>query len=61
MNTTAYLINKCPYSTVKFKTSMEIWSGNPADYMDLKVFGCIAYAHIRRDKLETRAVKCVFI
>ena len=26
-----------------------------------RIFGCIAYAHIRQDKLEPRALKCCFI
>ena len=33
----------------------------PADYSQLRVFGCIAYAHVDNGKLEPRAVKCVFL
>ena len=40
---------------------MEVWSGTPADYSHLKVFGCTAYAHVDNGKLEPRAIKCVFI
>ena len=40
---------------------MEVWSGKPADYSSLKVFGALAYALIKQDKLEPRALKCVFI
>jgi hypothetical protein len=36
-------------------------SGTPADYSQLKVFGCTAYAHIDNGKLEPRAVKCLFL
>ena len=56
-----YLINKCPSTTLNFKTSEEIWSGHPTDYKNLKVFGCSAYAHVRQDKLEPQAIKCVFL
>ncbi|MDV3193978.1 MAG: reverse transcriptase domain-containing protein, partial [Sweet potato little leaf phytoplasma] len=27
----------------------------------LRTFGCAAYAHIRQDKLEPRAIKCIFL
>ncbi|KAH9652997.1 hypothetical protein KPL70_027263 [Citrus sinensis] len=30
-------------------------------YKDLKVFGCLGYAHISQGKLAPRALKCVFI
>ena len=33
-------------------------------YLPLKVFGCVAFVHIHnhnRDKLDPRAVKCVFL
>ena len=40
---------------------MEAWSGEPPDYSRLKVFGSLAYAHVKQGKLDARAVKCVFI
>jgi hypothetical protein len=43
------------------KTPIEVWSGSPADYSELRVFGCTAYAHIDNGKLEPRAVKCIFL
>ncbi|KAJ9566010.1 hypothetical protein OSB04_001976 [Centaurea solstitialis] len=45
----------------KKKTPMEVWSGSPADYMDLKIFGCPAYARVDNGKLEPRAIKCNFL
>ncbi|KAG8486248.1 hypothetical protein CXB51_019547 [Gossypium anomalum] len=36
-------------------------SGNPANYSDLKIFGCPAYAHVDNGKLEPRSIKCVFL
>ena len=29
--------------------------------MNLRVFGCVAYAYIRQGKLEPRALKCMFL
>ncbi|KAK2997624.1 hypothetical protein RJ639_025183, partial [Escallonia herrerae] len=42
----------------------EEWSGKPVNYSFLRVFGCIAYAHIdkeERKKLDFKSQKCVFI
>jgi len=61
VTTTAYLINRCPSTGIDFKTPMEVWSGKSAYYSSLKVFGALAYAHIKQDKLERRTLKCVFI
>ncbi|KAG8472622.1 hypothetical protein CXB51_034312 [Gossypium anomalum] len=43
------------------ETPQEVWSGNPANYSDLKIFGCPAYAHVDNGKLEPRSIKCVFL
>jgi len=51
VTTAAYLINRCPSTAIDFKTPMEVWSGKPANYSSLKVFGALAYAHIKQDKL----------
>lgn len=31
------------------------------DYSHVRVFGCLAYAHVRQDKLNPRALKCIFV
>jgi transposase InsO family protein len=59
-STACYLINRSPSTTIEKKTPMEVWSGSPSDYSQLKVFGCTAYAHVNNGKLEPRAVKCIF-
>ena len=59
--TAGYLINRCPSTALGMKTPEEVWSGRPADYERLRVFGCSAYAHIRQDKLEPRALRCILI
>lgn len=38
-----------------------MWTGFPPDLSNLKLFGCIAYAHTSQGKLENRAKKCIFL
>lgn len=59
--TTTYLINRCPSTVLDMKTLEEIWLGHPPDLEKLRVFGCIAYAHIRQDKVEPRTQRCMFM
>lgn len=59
--TVAYLINKCPFSALDFKTPQEIWSGKPLDLSNLRIFGCPAYAYVKQGKLEPRAIKGYFL
>jgi hypothetical protein len=56
-STTCHLIN----CAIDKKTPIEIWSGSPYDYSQLKVFGCTAYAHVDNGKLEPRAINSVFL
>ncbi|KAK4258396.1 hypothetical protein QN277_007851 [Acacia crassicarpa] len=60
----AYLLNRCPTKSVKYKTPDEAWSGRKPDVSHLRIFGCIAYAHIpdqKRKKLDDKGEKCIFI
>ncbi|KAE8658886.1 Detected protein of unknown function [Hibiscus syriacus] len=52
---------RCPSIAIGMKTLLEMWYGKPANFNNLKVFGCLACAHIRKDKLEARALRCIFI
>ncbi|KAH9650610.1 Integrase catalytic domain-containing protein [Citrus sinensis] len=45
--TAYYLVNKSPSSAINFKTPVEMWSDKAANYFDLKIFGCPAFAHIK--------------
>jgi len=45
-STACYLVNRSPHSALDFKILEEIWSGNPVDYSNLRIFGCPAYAHV---------------
>jgi transposase InsO family protein len=60
-STACYLINRSPSTTIEKKTPMEVWSGSPSDYSQLKVFCCTAYAYVGNGKLEPRAAKYVFL
>ncbi|KAG8472527.1 hypothetical protein CXB51_034427 [Gossypium anomalum] len=56
-----FLINRSPSVAIEKKTPQEVWSGNTANYSNLKIFGCPAYAHVDNGKLEPRCIKCVFL
>ncbi|KAG8382493.1 hypothetical protein BUALT_Bualt05G0083000 [Buddleja alternifolia] len=60
-NTTLLERTRCPSASINFKTPEEIWSRHPPDLTRLKVFGCIASAHVKQDKQEPRALKCIFL
>ncbi|KAG8472188.1 hypothetical protein CXB51_036924 [Gossypium anomalum] len=40
-STACFLVNQSPSTAIKKKTPQEVWSGNPTDYSDLKIFGCL--------------------
>ena len=64
VNWSVYILNRCPTKTVKNMTPEEAWSGQKPDVRDLKVFGCVAYAHVpdkKRKKLDDKSEVCVFI
>ncbi|WRX08983.1 Integrase [Theobroma cacao] len=61
INMACYLVNRSPSTAIELKTPEEVWSGKPADYSILRVFGCPAYAHVNDGKLEPRAKKCIFL
>ena len=56
-----YIVNRSPSSGINLRTPIELWIGKPADYSNIRVFGCFAYAQIKQGKLEPRALKGVFI
>lgn len=59
--TIVYLINRCPSSTINFKSPQELWLGTPFSYEHLRIFGCVEYAPINEGKLEPRALKYIFL
>ncbi|KAK3040684.1 hypothetical protein RJ639_028380 [Escallonia herrerae] len=59
-----YLINRSPASALNGGIPKEEWSCKLVNYSFLRVFGCIAYAHIdkeERKKLDSTSQKCAFI
>ena len=59
-----YLINRSPRATLDGKVVEEVWTGNEVDYSRLRVFGCLAYAHIagdERSKLDAKSRQCIFL
>ncbi|KAG8501645.1 hypothetical protein CXB51_004727 [Gossypium anomalum] len=48
-STACFLINRSPSVAIEKKTPQEVWYGNPANYSDLKIFGCPAKVVISRD------------
>ena len=59
----AHLINKTPSPLLKNKTHSEILFDKPPIFDELRVFGCLCYAHnqqSKRDKFTSRSRKCVF-
>uniref|UniRef100_A0A6N2MZF3 Integrase catalytic domain-containing protein n=1 Tax=Salix viminalis TaxID=40686 RepID=A0A6N2MZF3_SALVM len=62
--TATYIINRLPSQVLDFQCPMEILQGKTPNISHLKVFGCTCFVHIhstQRDKLEPRAVKCIFL
>eukprot|EP00253_Pinus_taeda_P023123 PITA_23123 len=64
VNCVAYILNKCPTKEVMNRVPEEAWSGRKQGVTHMKVFGCVAYAHIPdrlRRKLDSKGEKCLFI
>ena len=55
------MINRSPFIAIKKKTPQEAWSNSLATYSNLKIFGCLTYAHVDNGKLEHRSMKCIFL
>uniref|UniRef100_A0A803NM80 Retroviral polymerase SH3-like domain-containing protein n=1 Tax=Cannabis sativa TaxID=3483 RepID=A0A803NM80_CANSA len=59
-----YLINRTPSGLLQNKTPFEILFGHTPTFDELKVFGCLAFAHnqnAKGNKFAPRSRKCVFI
>lgn len=60
-STAVKLMNKCPSSSIGGDTPDYRWFGGYGSYADLRNFGCKAFAHIKQEKLEARALRCVML
>ena len=56
-----YHVNRCPPSEINFKTPKEMKTNYPPSYENLKVFRCVAYAHLQKGKLDVIVKKYIFI
>lgn len=45
-NLKSYLVNWSPHQALDGKVPEMIWSGNPPNYFNLRVFGCLAYVQV---------------
>ena len=63
-NCAAYILNRCQTKAVMNRVLEEAWSGIKQGVSHMRLFGCVAYAHIPdqlRKKLESKRKKCIFI
>jgi transposase InsO family protein len=59
-----HVLNRCPTSAIKNKTPYETMHNRKPDVSHLRVWGCLAYVHIQKDKrakLGSHMEKCIFI
>ena len=59
-----YVWNRCPTSTLQDSTPFEHWYKRKPDVEQLRVWRCLAYAHVKKDKrghFGWHMEKCVFI
>ena len=58
----SYLLNRLPTTVIGGNTLLEIWSGGAArDHDSLRVFGCLAYVDVKKDMLDSKVSKLVFL
>jgi hypothetical protein len=59
-----YIMNRCPTKSVINMILEEAWSGKKHNVSHMRVFGCVAYAHVLdelRRKLDNKGEKCIFV
>eukprot|EP00794_Sanderia_malayensis_P011569 gene11569-biopygen9240 len=64
VNTAVYLRNQSPTVSLKNATPYERWIGQKPDLANLKVFGCVSYVHIAKEKcskLNAKSRKGIFV
>ena len=64
MHAAAYIQNRVPHSSEKWKTPFKAYFGHKPDVLNLWVFGFIAWARIPLDKrrdLQLQSIECLFI
>ena len=57
-----YLLNRLPTTAIGGKTLLEIWSGRAAhDHGLLRLFDCSAYVDVKKNMVDSKANKLVFL
>ncbi|CAH9096429.1 unnamed protein product [Cuscuta europaea] len=62
--TAGYLINRTPSKILDGKTPFEMLYNQAPRYDNIRIFGCLCYAHNQRtkgDKFASRSRKCIFL
>ena len=57
-------MNRCPTKSVMNMVPEEAWTGRKHSVTHMRVFGCVAYAHVPdelRRKLYNKGEKCIFV
>ena len=57
VNTACYVVNRSPNTSLELKTPEEVWNGKPTDYFNLRVFGCVAYVWVPKEKILFSKIK----
>ena len=64
VNTAVYLRNRSPTTSLNGTTPYESWYGVKPDVSNLKVFGCVAFVHVeknKRRKFDPKSCKTMFV
>jgi hypothetical protein len=59
-----FILNRSLTKTVRDHVPQEAWDGKPCNVSHLRIFGCIAFAHVpaeMRRKLDDRSKRCIFV
>ena len=62
--TAVYIQNRCPHAILEDKTPEEAFTGMKPEIGHLRVFGCLVYVHIpkeKRTKMDPSGKKGVFV
>ena len=62
--TSTYVINRSPSTPFDGYVLQRMWTGKDVSYRHLKVFDCLAYVHVAKDKrgkLDSKSLPCIFL
>ena len=64
VQTSCYLINRPPSSSLDGEVLEKVWTEKNVRYNYLRIFGCMAFLHVPKDeraKLDDKARQCIFL